>query len=56
MLVWFTDKDDNSIAIDSRHLVAVFTSDDVTSIKTVVGTYNVKENILDVVSRFNTAE
>jgi predicted metalloendopeptidase len=56
MLVWFTDKDGNSIAIDSRHLVAVYTSDDVTAIKTVVGAYNVKENILDVVSRFNTAE
>jgi hypothetical protein len=56
MLLWFTDKDDNSIAIDSRHLVAVYTSDDVTAIKTVAGTYNVKDNILDVVSRFNTAE
>ena len=59
MLIWLTDNTDGkSVAFDNRHVARVFTTGNLTTIETTPNGYffYVKEDILDVVSRFNTAE
>ena len=55
MLVWFTSQYGTSIAIDNRHVVNVFETDEITVVETVKSSFQIKEPILDVVSRLNTA-
>lgn len=54
MLVWFKNSQGYSIAIDDRHVVNVFETNGITVIETVKGSFQIKEPILEVVSRLNT--
>jgi hypothetical protein len=56
MLIWFVDKDDNSIAINNQHVVSVYESKDLTVIETVKSSFFVRETILNVATRLNTLD
>ncbi len=56
MLVWFVDKDDNSIAINNQHVVSVYESEDLTVIETIKSSFFVREGILNVATRLNTLD
>jgi hypothetical protein len=56
MLVWFVDKDDNSIAINNQHVVSVYESEGLTVIETVMSSFYVREKILNVATRLNTLD
>jgi hypothetical protein len=53
MLKWFTNSQGYQIAIDNRHVVNVFETTGITVIETVKGSFQIKEPILEVVSRLN---
>ena len=55
MLVWFTNNYGKQVAIDNRHVTSVYEMEDVTVVNTLKGSIQLKESILDVVSRLNTA-
>ena len=57
MLKWFTNAFGKQVAIDSRHVTSVYeTNDDankLTIVTTLNGNIQVKDSILEVVSRLN---
>lgn len=56
MLVWFTDTDGKSVAVDNRQVITVYEQDGLTHIDTVNGFIPVEESSLEVVSRLNTSQ
>ena len=56
MLVWFTDTDGKSVAIDNRYVVSVFEEDGSSIIDTITGVIIVEGFAVDVVARLNTAQ
>jgi hypothetical protein len=55
MLVWFTNSQGYQIAIDNRHVVNVYETTGITVVETVKDSFQLKEPILEVVSRLNTS-
>lgn len=57
MLKWFTNTYGRQIAIDARHVTQVYEMDDGlnkhTCVVTTIGTIQLKDSILEVVSRLN---
>ena len=57
MLKWFTNLFGRQVAIDSRHVVEVYETDDgsskATCVVTTSGVVQIKDSVLEVVSRLN---
>ena len=55
MLVWLTNSQGYSIAIDNRHVVNVYETTGITVVETLKGSFQIKEPIVEVVARLNTS-
>ena len=60
MLLWFTNLYGKQVAVDNRHITSVYETDNggqhCTNIVTLNGNIQVKDTILEVVSRLNSGE